>query len=138
MDDADLVRAARAGDRAALDALMRRHRAAVVRACRRLLRDGPDAEDAAQEALVQALIALPRLRDPTRFAPWLHGIALNVSRRALRRRRALDALLRGHGAWQSTWPPPVASAEDALLERERRAAVAAALAEIPAPARAAV
>ena len=87
MDDADLVRAARAGDRAALDVLMRRHRASVVRACRRLLRDAADAEDAAQEALVQALVGLPRLRDPARFGPWLHGIALNVSRRALEHER---------------------------------------------------
>jgi RNA polymerase sigma-70 factor (ECF subfamily) len=138
MDDADLVRAARTGDREALDALMRRHRAAVVRACARLLRDRTEAEDAAQEALLQALVGLPRLRDPHRFAPWLHGIAVNVSRRALRRRRALEALLRGEGAWQPTWPPAAVSPEDALLERERRTALVAALADMPAPAREAI
>jgi DNA-directed RNA polymerase specialized sigma24 family protein len=73
MDDAGMVRAARGGDRDALDTLVRRHRAGVLRACRRVLRDRAEAEDAAQEALLQALVALPRLRDPDRFAAWLHG-----------------------------------------------------------------
>jgi RNA polymerase sigma factor (sigma-70 family) len=138
MDDADLVRAARGGDRDALDTLVRRHRAGALRVCRRVLRDRAEAEDAAQEALLQALVALPRLRDPARFGAWLHGIALNVSRRALRRRRALETLLRGDGPWQPTWPPPAASAEEAMLERARRAELVAALAEVPAAARAVV
>jgi RNA polymerase sigma-70 factor (ECF subfamily) len=81
--DADLVRRARGGDRDAFAELARRHHAALLRTCRRMV--GADrAHDAAQDALVTALLSLERLRDDDRFAAWLLGIALNVCRTTLR------------------------------------------------------
>ena len=47
---ADLVEGARAGDPVALEALMRQHRAQVVRYAMRLCISPADAEDATQEA----------------------------------------------------------------------------------------
>jgi RNA polymerase sigma factor (sigma-70 family) len=42
------------------------------------------ADDLAQEVFVAAWRSLPKLRDPDRFGPWLHRIALNRCRSAVR------------------------------------------------------
>ncbi|MDP9366416.1 MAG: DUF151 domain-containing protein [Chloroflexota bacterium] len=86
--DAALVAAARAGDKEALGVLLLRHRPLLLALCRRTLGDVEAAEDAAQEASLQALLHLDRLRDGDRFGPWLAGIGLNVCRRILRWRRS--------------------------------------------------
>lgn len=88
-----LVRAASAGDRDAFADLVRRERAALVRAARAILGDRHEAEDAAQEAFVAAYAHLPELRDPERFRPWLLRILARIAvrrRERLRRRKRLD------------------------------------------------
>lgn len=75
--DAELVIAARAGDRAAFAALVQRHRPALLRACR-------GSADAAQEAVLVALTSLPALRDEDAFGPWLCAIGRNLRRRERR------------------------------------------------------
>src|SRR5215471_10039840 len=82
--DADLVAAAQRGDRQALAELLERHRPSVLAVCSRILGRTEGAEDAYQEAALQALLGIDRVRDPSRFGPWLCGIALNVCRLWLR------------------------------------------------------
>jgi len=83
VSDAVLVRRARGGDRRAFAALAERHYPALVRICARLV--GRDAAaDAAQDAVVTAMLSLDRLRDEDRFGAWLLGIGLNHGRAALR------------------------------------------------------
>lgn len=97
--DAALVAAVRGGDRQAFSMLLQRHRPLLVALCRRALGDAGWAEDAAQEAALQALLGLDGLRRADRFGPWLAGIGLNVCRRWLRDRSrtawSLDALAGG-------------------------------------------
>jgi hypothetical protein len=62
-------------------------RARAARLCPR----PDDADDAVQDAFLQAFIALNRLRNPDRFAGWLGGIVANVCR-AQRRRAPLTLL----------------------------------------------
>jgi len=81
MDDAALVRLAREGDKQAFAVLLARHRRMLLALCRRALGDPGLAEDAAQEAALEALLGLDRLRQPERFGSWLAGIGLNVCRR---------------------------------------------------------
>lgn len=81
---ADLVAAAQEGDRQALAELLERHRPSELAACSRMLGRTEGAEDAYQEAGLQPLLGIDRVRDPSRFGPWLCGIALNVCRLWLR------------------------------------------------------
>ncbi|MEV6629325.1 sigma-70 family RNA polymerase sigma factor [Actinoplanes sp. NPDC051470] len=85
MTDADLVRAARAGDAASLGVLLGRHRAGMYAVALGILGAGPDAEDAVQDAALIAVGRLGDLRDPAAAGAWLRGIVRNTSR-ALRRR----------------------------------------------------
>lgn len=84
--DAALVAAARGGDRGAFAALVERHYGMLSAICRRITGDAEMAADAAQEAVLAALLGLDRLRDDDRFAAWLAGIGINLCRRALRER----------------------------------------------------
>ncbi len=80
-----LVRLAVAGDKEAFGELAERCRPWVYGLCFRLIGDGVTAEDLVQETFVRAMRDLPRLRDETRFRPWLTRVAVNVCRMHLRR-----------------------------------------------------
>jgi RNA polymerase sigma-70 factor (ECF subfamily) len=90
--DAELVRAARAGEAWAAEALVRRHARAVNGLALRLLgRDG-DVDDVVQETFVGAFAALDRLEDPQSFQAWLSGILVRIVGKLIRRRRMLARL----------------------------------------------
>jgi RNA polymerase sigma factor (sigma-70 family) len=124
--DADLVRRARGGDRDAFAALVERHHATLVRCCRRMV-GAEGAADAAQDAVMTALLSLDRLRDDDRFGAWLVGIGLNACRAILRRPDV-------------TVPPgdPPPDPAEVVAERELAARVRAAIAELPRGQREAV
>jgi RNA polymerase sigma-70 factor (ECF subfamily) len=82
--DAALVAAARGGDRRAFASLVERHYPTLLATCRRSAGDPDVAADAAQEAVVAALLGLEALRRDERFGAWLIGIGLNLCRRRLR------------------------------------------------------
>ncbi len=84
MTETELIERARRGDSDAVCALYRMHAPRVYTVVRRLAGDDALAEDWAQEVWMQALRALPGFRGESRFATWLHRIAVN---RALHRRR---------------------------------------------------
>jgi len=111
IQDGDLVRLARDGDPAAFRLLVERHLPMARARAARLCPQPDDADDAVQDAFLQAFIALDRLRDPDRFAGWLGGIVANVCR-AQRRRAPLTLL----GDWPEDLHPASAgslpSAED--------------------------
>jgi RNA polymerase sigma-70 factor (ECF subfamily) len=85
--DAELVARARTGDIGAFEALTRRYRGLAFALAYHRLGRFDDAEDAAQEALVEAYRKLPNLRDPTRFAAWLRQIVAGKAAELARRRR---------------------------------------------------
>jgi RNA polymerase sigma-70 factor (ECF subfamily) len=80
------VRAAQDGDRAALDALLRRHYDRVFAVCRRMTGDDADAADAAQDALISVVRGLPRYDGRAAFGTWVYRIATNACLDELRRR----------------------------------------------------
>ncbi len=85
-DDAELVRAAQAGDRAAMDALLRRHYDRVHAVCRRIAGSTRDADDATQEAMISIVRAIGRFDGRSAFSTWTYRIATNAALDELRRR----------------------------------------------------
>lgn len=83
----DLVQRAEAGDEAAFNELVAPMLDRVYAVAFRILRNGVQAEDATQRALVSAWRRLPTLRDPARFEGWVHRILVNECRNELRHRR---------------------------------------------------
>ena len=86
-EDLPLVEAARAGDRDALDALLRRHYDRLYALCRRLTGNDADALDATQDALLAIVRGLPRFHAGARFSTWAYRVATNACLDELRRRR---------------------------------------------------
>lgn len=85
--DAALIAAAQAGDRAAVDALLRRHYDRIFGVCRRITGNDADAADAAQEALIAMVRHLAKFDGRSSFGTWAYRIATNASLDELRRRR---------------------------------------------------
>jgi RNA polymerase sigma-70 factor (ECF subfamily) len=77
-DEAALLRAGRAGDLAALDALLVLHERPLLAFCSGVLGHTEDAEDAVQETFLRALRALSTFRGESAFRTWLFRIAMNV------------------------------------------------------------
>jgi RNA polymerase sigma-70 factor (ECF subfamily) len=85
--DSDLVEAAQAGDRDALDRLLRRHYDRIHGLCRRLTGNEADALDAAQEALLAIVRGLDRFDGRAAFSTWVYRVATNACLDELRRRK---------------------------------------------------
>jgi RNA polymerase sigma-70 factor (ECF subfamily) len=125
--DAELVARAAAGDLAAFDRLVLRHRSRLYRIAREITGDADAAQDVVQEALLRSFRALGRLQGKESFGQWLNAIVRRESARWLRNghRRAdpmEPALIQQiAGAYL---PPP--RLPDEVTERVR-----AALAELP-------
>jgi RNA polymerase sigma-70 factor (ECF subfamily) len=135
--DASLARAAARGDRAAFGRLVDLHKRAVFGLCVRLLRDGEEARDAAQEAFVRGYAAIATYDPAQPFAPWILRIARNHCLDLVRRRVpaaqqvALDADPED-GAPAHDLPDVASPAADLLLEQaQTRSALEAAVAEPP-------
>ncbi len=118
------------GDRAAFEQLVRDWHPRVSRFLVRLTGCPELARDLAQEVFLRVYLAVGKYRDGGHFSTWLFQVALNQFRDAARRsaRRPIVPLTDGEALAEV----PVASPFE---DRERVAAVAAALAELPPPLR---
>src|SRR5262245_61775678 len=90
--DADLLKRFRtAGDRDAFEALLKRHGPAVLAACRKVLSDPADVDDAFQATFLTLLRSATAVRNPASVGGWLYGVAHRIAVQArlaaLRRRR---------------------------------------------------
>lgn len=90
LSDTDLVARVRSEDAGAMETLMRRYNRLLYRTARAILRDDAEAEDAVQEAYLQAYKALGTFRNEAKLATWLVRITANqaLMRRRKRIRRA--------------------------------------------------
>jgi RNA polymerase sigma factor (sigma-70 family) len=110
-DDAELVRAATAGDRGAFAAIYDRYADRLHDFCWSVLRDRDEAADATQDAFVVAAERLGQLRDPERLRPWLYAVARS---QAFRRARARSRVAPEE---EMTELPDLASGPEQAAER---------------------
>ncbi|HET7362842.1 MAG TPA: RNA polymerase sigma factor [Burkholderiales bacterium] len=82
---AELAARAAHGDSAAFEALMRRHNRMLFRTARAILRDDAEAEDALQEAYLQAYRSLASFRGDAQLSTWLARIVANEALQRLRK-----------------------------------------------------
>jgi RNA polymerase sigma-70 factor, ECF subfamily len=97
------------GDRAAFSALVERHEGAVFGFLRARLVQASDAEDMTQEVFLRFFTSRARFDTSTMLRPWLLGIARNVLREHVRRRRRQR---------ESAWTEMCLEIEDALAGDE--------------------
>src|SRR5438093_9986209 len=126
-DEAELVARAVAGERAAFGLLVERYAGVARRVARAVLDNAEDADDAAQDAMLSALVKLEQYDARRPFGPWLLRIVANAAtdrrrRRSVRRVEPLDVGLTAGGA-----RPDTTTERRALNERLRQAP-----AELPA------
>ncbi|MWD30041.1 RNA polymerase sigma factor [Aquicoccus sp. SCR17] len=134
--DEDLLLAYAGGDRAAARALTLRLTPRVLGQASRLLGDRAEAEDVAQEALLRLWRFAPAYRpEEARVSTWLYRVVANLCTDRLRRRQRRPAL-----ALDTVPEPPDGGAGAArqMLDRDRMAALRAALADLPERQRQAV
>lgn len=84
--DDELLVAARIGDQACFEQLIRPHIAVGYRLAASMLNDSGQAEDVVQESILRAWHAVGRLRPGSQIRPWFLTIVANRSR-SLRRSR---------------------------------------------------
>src|SRR5688572_33177471 len=88
--DIDLVQRILSGDMRAMETLMRLHNRMLFRTARAILRDDAEAEDAVQDAYIQAYRKLGTFRGESKLSTWLVRIAANQA--LMRKRRAPKAV----------------------------------------------
>ncbi|HZO02150.1 MAG TPA: RNA polymerase sigma factor [Burkholderiales bacterium] len=99
LSDAELSRRIAQGDMRALEHLMRLHNRTLFRTARSILRDDAEAEDAVQEAYLQAYRSIGAFRGDAKLSTWLIRIVANeaLARRRKDARRAAIVPIRGGG-----------------------------------------
>jgi len=86
-DDADLVRRIGLNDQAAFESLMRQHNGRLFRVARAILKDDAEAEDALQDAYLDAFRHISTFRGDSQLSTWLVRIVANQSLMRLRRHK---------------------------------------------------
>lgn len=85
--DTELVNRAQMGDQAAFAEIASATYGRLHSITFGILRDRSSAEDAVQQAMLQAWRNLPKLRDPARFEAWLYRLTVNVCYAEVKRAR---------------------------------------------------
>lgn len=116
--DSDLLARWAAGrDEAAFELLVRRHGPAVLAACRRLLADAHDADDAFQAAFLVLARKAASVARGEALAGWLHRVACRVALRLRADRARRDRLREPPGAIDQVPAPSPTESKPAELLR---------------------
>jgi RNA polymerase sigma-70 factor (ECF subfamily) len=87
IDDAELAQRIGRHDQAAFEIMMRRHNGKLFRVARAILKDDAEAEDALQDAYVDAYRHIDEFRGGARLSTWLTRIVINQALMRLRKHK---------------------------------------------------
>lgn len=131
--EAELVEAAKRGHQAAFGELFAHHSKRVYRATLRITKNHEDAEDAAQESFLSAMLHLESFDGRSSFSTWLTRIAINSALMKLRKNRACPEISRDEQAdTHEDFAPfdpadPCPDPEEQFAQRQREQMVTAAV-----------
>jgi RNA polymerase sigma-70 factor, ECF subfamily len=137
-DEAALIARILAGEKELFHELIRPYERMVYMTVFAVVRNETDAEDSAQDAMVNAYRHLGKFRGESKFSTWLATIAVNEGRQKLRRAKrakedSLDESVQGEE--QEIPPAPLTDWREIPLEalerKELREALRDAVAELP-------
>src|SRR5499425_3527828 len=86
-DEMALVQAAKGGDVAAFEELVRKYDRQVFRIAQHITQNREDAQDVVQDAFLKAYEKLDQFQGNSKFYTWLVRIAVNEALMRLRKRR---------------------------------------------------
>jgi RNA polymerase sigma-70 factor, ECF subfamily len=125
--EAVLVARAQKGDRRAYGELVQRHQAGVVNVVYHMCSDAQLAQDAAQEAFIQAWLHLPSYRPQSPLRNWLYRIAINAALDAIRRQKSQQPV----EIESLELPDPQDNPEGLLVQKELAQQVQSAIQVLP-------
>jgi RNA polymerase sigma-70 factor (ECF subfamily) len=137
-DQAGLIARILAGEKELFHELIRPYERMVYMTVFAIVRNETDAEDGAQDAMVNAYRHLGKFRGESKFSTWLATIAMNEGRQKLRKLKrakedSLDEPVQGEE--QEITPAPLTDWREIPLEalerKELREALRTAVAELP-------
>lgn len=136
-DDSALVAQAAAGETAAFEALVERHRNRVYGLALRMLNSEDDASEVVQETFISAYRNLTHFRGDAQFSSWVTRIAANHALMKLRHRKVVGAVeesldephFNERGSLIEE-VAPIPDAEASALNQELRGAIEAAAARL--------
>jgi RNA polymerase sigma-70 factor, ECF subfamily len=137
-DEPELIARILGGEKELFHELIRPYERMVFMTCFSIVKNETDAEDCAQDAMVNAYRHLSKFRGDSRFSTWLTTIAVNEARQRLRRLKrskedSLDEPIEGQE--QEISPAPLTDWREIPLEalerKELRDELRDAVAELP-------
>ncbi|HVF49225.1 MAG TPA: sigma-70 family RNA polymerase sigma factor [Pyrinomonadaceae bacterium] len=140
LSDHSLLEATRTGDEAAFAELVRRYRNQITNYIYRITNDYEASVDLAQETFIRLFRAADRYQQSHAFSTYIYRIATNLAISELRRRKrrrlvSLTGFFQGREQGAEPSELDVADArplqDTTLIDDERRAAVARAIATLP-------
>lgn len=129
--DFELIDRCLAGDDGAFDRLVQRYQREIYQLAYRIVRNGEDAKDLAQDAFVQAYRSLGGFQRRSSFFTWLYRITVNLCLNYRKAAARLDPSEVDEGL-----PDAREDALDGLARAEQERAVAEAIATLPPQQRA--
>ena len=146
-DDEALVIACQAGDKVAMESLVKKHQRSVASLLYQLAPDWGDTSDLAQEVFIRVYRGIHSLRNPRTFRSWLNQIVVNLFYDELRRRPrrlptvSIDAPIEsdnGESDLVREIPDPSLKPDEVSLVQELDQVIKKAMAQLPEQFRTAI
>lgn len=132
LSEHDLIERCKARDESAVALLVERYQRYVYRLAYSLTGNAADADDLAQDAMINVLKGIANFKGRSSLTSWIYVVVLNTFRDARRRAsRRPTTSLEGQPGGAEQQPTPLWSEGDTLLRKELAEVLQGVLAQVP-------